>query len=133
MYIIKEDPITGEPILNAQAICNGRKKYGKAVTVAETYITCVEQPACQFDWLVTASECLIAMGADAGNAFAEAPPATEPFFRRLDNQFLDWWVEHLGRDPISPGYVLPVNYALQGHPEAPRRWENTFMVFWLRS
>ena len=31
--------------------------------------------------------CLLAMGADAGNAFAEAPPATEVFYMRIDDQF----------------------------------------------
>ena len=42
---------------------------------------------------------------------------------RIDDQFREWWTEHLGRDPIPMGYVLPVNHALQGHPEAPRLWE----------
>jgi Reverse transcriptase (RNA-dependent DNA polymerase) len=63
------------------------------------------------------------MGADAGNAFAEAPAPTTPFFMRIDDQFSDWWEEHCGRPPIPPGYVLPVNHALQGHPELPRLWE----------
>ena len=67
-----------------------RQKYGKAVTIAETYATCVEQPACRVYWGVTAAECLVAMGADAGNAFAEAPPATEPFYMRIDDQFREW-------------------------------------------
>jgi hypothetical protein len=123
-YLIKEDPITREPILKSRGTCNGGKKYGKAVIVAETHATCVEQPACRLYWSVTAaSECLLAMGADAGNAFAEAPPATEVFYMQIDDQFCEWWTEHLGRDPIPMGYVLPVNHALQGHPEAPRLWE----------
>jgi hypothetical protein len=75
-YIMKEDPITGLLRRKSRATCNGGKKYGKAVTVAETYATCVEQPACRVYWAMTAQLCLIAMGADAGNAFAEAPPAT---------------------------------------------------------
>ena len=122
-YMEKEDPITG--ILNpkSRGTCNGGKRYGKAVTVAETYATCVEQPACRTYWGITASEGLIAIGADAGNAFAEAPPATQVFYMRIDDQFHEWWTEHLGNAPIPPGYVLPVNHALQGHPEAPRLWE----------
>ena len=117
---MKEDPITAMLKLKARATCSGGKEYGKAVTVAETYATCVEQPACRVYWAMTAQLCLIAMGADAGNAFAEAPPATEPFFMRIDDQFREWWAECKGRPPIPPGYVLPVNHALQGHPEAPR-------------
>ena len=125
-YLIKEDPVTGTPIFKARATCNGGKKYGKAVTVAETYATCVEQPACRLYWAITASQCLLAMGADAGNAFAEAPPATEPFYMRIDDQFREWWEEHLGRPPIPPGYVLPVNHALQGHPAYGK---STFTAF----
>ena len=123
-YILKEDPITGEMKAKLRATCcNGGKKYGKAVTLAETYATCVEQPACRLYWSLVAALCLLAMGADAGNAFAEAPPATQIFYMRIDDQFREWWVEHMHRPPIPPGYVLPVNHALQGHPEAPRLWE----------
>ena len=45
-YMLKEDPITTILKKKARATCNGRKKYGKAVTVAETYRTCVEQSVC---------------------------------------------------------------------------------------
>lgn len=72
---------------------------------------------------MTASEGLLAIGADAGIAFAEAPPPDEPFFMKIDDQYMEWWVEHLGNEAIPPGYVLPVNHALQGHPEASRLWE----------
>ena len=72
---MKEDPLTGLLRRKSRATCNGGKKYCNAVTVAETYATCVEQPACRrVCWAMTTQLCLIAMGADAGNAFAEAPP-----------------------------------------------------------
>jgi hypothetical protein len=32
-------------------------------------------------------------------------------------------VEDLGNTPLPPGYVLPVNHALQDHLEASRLWE----------
>ena len=88
-YMMIEDPLTGLLRRKSRATCNDGKKYGKAVTVAETYATCVEQPACRVYWAMTAQLCLIAMGADAGNAFAEAPPppATEPFYMQIDYQF----------------------------------------------
>ena len=122
-YQMKTDPITGEPIYKARGTCNGGKRYGKAVTLAETYTTCVAQPACRVYWSITASEGLLAFGADAGNAFAEAPPPVEPFYMRIDVQFLEWWVESEGNEPIPEDYVLLVQHALQGHPEAPRLWE----------
>ena len=122
-YCIKVDPRTGQPIFKARCTCNGGKRYGKAVTLAETYATCVAQPACRLFWAITASEGLVSLGADAGNAFAEAPPPVEPFYMMVDAQFQEWWVECLGNPPIPPGYVLPVQDALQGHPESPRLWE----------
>ena len=70
-----------------------------------------------------ASEGLISVGVDAGNAFAEAPPPVEPFYMAIDDQFHEWWVECLGNPPIPLGYVLPVQHALQGHPESPCLWE----------
>lgn len=120
-YYMKVDPITDEPIYKARGTCNGGKQYGKAITLAETYATCVAQPACRLYWDITASEGLISLGADAGNAFARAPPPVEPFYMAIDNQFHEWWVECIGTPP--PGHVLPVQHALQGHPESPRLWE----------
>jgi hypothetical protein len=66
---------------------------------------------------------LICEGYDVGNAFAEAPAPTSPFFMKPDAQFRQWWEEHLGKDPIPEGYVIPVKKALQGHPESPRLWD----------
>ena len=91
--------------------------------MAETYATCVAQPACRLYWAIVAAAGLISIGADAANAFAEAPPPVEPFYMKIDNQFHEWWTQCLGRPPIPEGYVLPVQHALQGHPEAPRLWE----------
>jgi hypothetical protein len=40
-----------------------------------------------------------------------------------DAQFRQWREEHLGKDPIPDGNVIPVNKALQEHPESPRLWD----------
>ena len=117
-YILKD----GKP--KARATCNGGPRYGKAVTLAQTYANCVEQPACRLFWSLAARYNYIVLGADAGNAFAEAPPPDQAFYMIIDEQYSTWWTEHLQRPPIPPGYVLPVNHALQGHPEAPRLWEH---------
>ena len=86
-YMTKDDPLTGLLIRKSRGTCNGGKKLGKAVTIAETYATCVEQPACRLYWSTTAAECLIAMGADAGNAFAEAPAPLHHFLCELTINF----------------------------------------------
>jgi hypothetical protein len=103
--------------------CNGGKRYGKAVTLAHTYASCVEQPGARIFWSLAALHGMTVLGADARNAFAEAPPPVQPFYMAIDEQFRTWWTESLGRDPIPHGSVLPVKHALQGHPEAPRLWE----------
>ena len=66
---------------------------------------------------------MIIFGADVSNAFAKAPPPKQPFFIRPDKAFQEWWVNHLKRDPIPHGHIVPVLKAMQGHPESPRLWE----------
>lgn len=106
----------------ARGTCNGGQRYGQAVTMAETYAACLEQTVHRLFWSIVASLNYIALGADVGNAFAEAPPPEHPFFMRVDDQFREWWTQHLGRPPIPHGHVIPIHKALQGHPEAPRLW-----------
>ena len=121
-YVHKIDPLTNEIVEKARATCNGGKRHGKAVTIAETHAACVEQPAQRLCWALVAALNLTAIGCDVGNAFAEAPAPTQPFFMHIDDQFREWWESCLGREPVPRGHVLKVNKALQGHPEAPRLW-----------
>jgi hypothetical protein len=107
-YVNKEDPLTGDTIRKSRGTCNGGPRYGAAITLAETYAACVEQPVHRLTWAISAAMNLICNGYDVGNAFAEAPAPTSPFFMRPDAQFRQWWEEHLGKDPIPEGYVIPV-------------------------
>ena len=59
----------------------------------------------------------IVLGADASNAFAEAPAPVAPLYMKLDTQFHAWW-RSKGRDPIPDGYGVRVHKAIQGHPES---------------
>ena len=63
---------------------------------------------------------MIIIGADASNAFAEAPAPVAPLYMRIDAQFCNWWTKHKKRDPIPEVWVLPVKHALQGHPKSPQ-------------
>jgi hypothetical protein len=122
-YLHKLDPNTLQEVEKARGTCNGGKRYGRAVTLAETYAACcVEHPAQRLFWAITASESLITLGCDVANAFAEAPPPILPFYMEVDDQFREWWTECMGRRPIPRGHVIPIQKALQGHPEAPRLW-----------
>ena len=122
MYLYKEDPITAKEIAKARGTCNGGPRYGKAVTLAETYAACVEQPIHRLTWVISAALNLYCKGYDVGNAFAEAPAPVDPFFMYPDAQYREWWIGQ-GNDPIPHGYVIPIKKALQGHPESPRLWD----------
>ena len=88
-YIYKEDPATREFKPKARGTCNGSQQSG-IVTLAETYASCVEQPAHRLTWALAAALDLICIGYDVGNAFAEAPwGENKPFFMEVDDQFQD--------------------------------------------
>jgi hypothetical protein len=106
----------------ALCICNRSTHSGKVVMLAKTYADCVEQTSARLFYAVAAAENLLVFSANVSNAFAEAPPPKQPFFIRPDRTFHEWWVQHLKRDPIPPGHIIPVLSAMQGHPKSPRLW-----------
>lgn len=62
---------------------------------------------------------MLVLGADASNAFAEAPAPKAPLYVIVDQQFREWWRQQVQED-IPEGWVLPVKHALQGHLDSPR-------------
>ena len=64
---------------------------------------------------------MIVVGADASNAFGEAPAPKASLYVTVDQSYQEWW-QSLGRGDIPPGFILPVRHALQGHHESPRLW-----------
>ncbi|KAL9178443.1 hypothetical protein ACHAXT_003773 [Thalassiosira profunda] len=107
----------------ARCTCDGSTRAGQVRVLDYTYANCVDQTSNRLFYALSAAENLVVFGADVSNAFGEAPPPKQGFYIRPDKAFLDWWVNHKGRDPIPPGFVIPVIRAMQGHPEAPRLWE----------
>ena len=116
-YVMKDD--TTE---KARGTCNGDKRYGRAVTLAHTYASCVEQPASRMFWSLAALNGMTVIGADAGNAFAEADPSEDSLYMSIDDQYKHWWTTDLKKLLILKGYVLPVQHDIQGHPESPCLW-----------
>ena len=117
-YLIKDD---GRK--KARCVCNGNKNRRGTVTLAETYAASLDQTASRVFWAATAINNFITIGADASNAFAEAPAPVAPLYVYVDEQFRQWYKsKYPNRQPIPPGYVLRVKKALQGHPESPRLW-----------
>ena len=93
------------------------------MTLAHTYASCIEQPAARMFYSLAALENMIILGADASNAFTEAPAPVAPLYLKINEQFRNWWTKHKGQEPIPEGWVLPMKHAIQGHPESPRLWE----------
>ena len=117
-YLIKDDGTK-----KARAVCNGSPKQQGTVTLAETYASALEQTGGRIFWAAAAIYNLIIIGADATNAFAEAPPPVAPLYVRVNQSYKEWYKERFP-DRIQPADddVLRVKGALQGHPESPRLW-----------
>ena len=117
-YLVKDD---GRK--KARCVCNGNKNRRGTVTLAETYAASLDQTASRLFWAATAINNFVTIGADASNAFAEAPAPVAPLYVYVDEQFRKWYkIRFPKRKDIPPGYVLRVKKALQGHPESQRLW-----------
>ena len=87
-----------------------------SVTLGETYAGSLDQTGARIFWAATAINNYITIGADASNAFAEAPPPKDPLYVIVDQQYRDWHADRFPNEPPIPiGHVLPVQGALQGH------------------
>ena len=101
-YLIKDD---GRK--KARCVCNGSPKMGGTVTLGETYATSLDQTAARIFWAVSALKNMTVIGADASNAFAEAPPPIAPLFVTIDKTYREWW-KAKGRPPIPADCLLKV-------------------------
>ena len=105
----------------ARLVCNGAPSKKGSVTLGQTYAAALEQSGNRIFWAAAAARNMVVYGADASNAFAEAPPPKAPLYVRIDTPFREWW-KSKGRPDLPKDYVLPVQKALQGHPESARLW-----------
>ena len=93
------------------------------VTLTETYAAALEQTGSRIFGAATALNNFISIGADAANAFAEAPAPVAPLYVCVDEPFREWYAHGFPqRPPIPRGHVMQVKKALQGHPESARLW-----------
>ncbi len=100
-----------EIIEKARATCNGGKRHGKAVTIAETYAACVEQPAQRLYWALVAALNLTAIGCDVGNAFVNAF-TNEKVYAVAGKEFGE----------ALEGCIIVVRKALYGLRTSAERW-----------
>jgi dUTPase len=107
----------------ARCVCNGSPNMRGTVTLAETYASALDQTGAKIFWSAVAIYNYIVIGADASNAFAEAPPPKAPLYVRVDENYRRWYKnKYPDRQNLPHDYVLRVQKALQGHPESPRLW-----------
>uniref|UniRef100_A0A7S4EK56 Uncharacterized protein n=1 Tax=Pseudo-nitzschia australis TaxID=44445 RepID=A0A7S4EK56_9STRA len=104
--------------------CCDRSKHAAPLLhdIASTYSSCVEQPIQRLFFALTALMIYNLYAGDAKDAHAHSPPPDTPTYVALDNPFVDWYKRKLGKT-IDPKHVLPVQHALQGHPESGCLWE----------
>ena len=117
-YVVKSDP---QKTKKSRCVCDGNPRNKGSITWGHTYAKALDHVGHRIFWAAVAQKNFIVRGSDASNAFAEAPPPKHPLYVRTDSPFSEWWASK-NRPPIPEGYVLPVQKALQRHPESPRLW-----------
>ena len=105
----------------ARCVCNGSPTQKGAVTLGKTYAAALDQSGCRIFYALSALKNYVIYGADATNAYAEAPPPIAKLFVKIDQPFQEWYEEKHSKS-IPPNYVLPVQHAIQGHPKSARLW-----------
>jgi hypothetical protein len=90
---------------------------------AQTYASCIEQPCMRLFFALAAVHMLIVSFGDTTNAFQQSPPPTRKCHLYIDDAYASWYHKRFGTHLDRHAYVIPVERALQGHPEAGRLWE----------
>ena len=114
--------IKGDGTRKARNCCDGSPRAAPQLKLANTYSSCIEQPCMRLFFALCAHEGYISLKVDATNAYANSPPPNQPTFVVIDDQYADWYLARY-KVAISRDMVLPVQHALQGHPESGALWE----------
>jgi hypothetical protein len=103
--------------------CDGSPRAApKLHAMAETYASCVKQPVSCLFLALSAALNYVIYGGNAQDAFAHSPAPKVPTFICINDAYADWYKARFGKT-LDHRHVLPVQHALQGHPEAARLWE----------
>jgi hypothetical protein len=89
----------------------------------QTYASCIEQPCMRLFFAVAAAKGLTITIADTTNAFQQSPPPSKKCYLLIDDAYRSWHQKRYGTDVNPQTHVIPLNKALQGHPEAGALWE----------
>ncbi len=78
----------------AQMVCDGSSHQG-TITLGHTCANSLDAASERLFWAIVALKRLLACGADCSNACAEALPPKFPLYMLIDEDFQDWWENHL--------------------------------------
>ena len=106
----------------ARCVANGNPHQKGSVTLANTYVACLEQAGAQIFWATCAAKNKLVYGADMSNAFAEAPALKATLYLKVDIAYKNWWYNKTG-EHLEGDYYVKVQHAIQGHPKSPRLWQ----------
>ena len=62
-------------------------------------------------------------GGDARDAHAHSPPPACQCYVSIDDQCAKWHKQKFPNETLDQSHVLPMQHALQGHPESGVLWE----------
>jgi Reverse transcriptase (RNA-dependent DNA polymerase) len=89
----------------------------------QTYSSCIEHPCQRLFFALAASTGKIITYADTANAFQQSPPPSEQCYLEIDDAYSSWYSKRFGILLDRRTHVIPLERALQGHPEAGVLWE----------
>jgi hypothetical protein len=98
--------------------CNGSPCAApKLHALAQTYASCIKQPIFHLFCALSAALNMLIYGGDAQDAFTHSPTLKIPTYLCINDAFANWYKDQFKID-LDQRQVLPIQDALQGHPEA---------------
>ena len=117
-YVVKDNGTR-----HARNCCDGSPRaVPKLHSMTETFSSCIGIPIYRLFTALSTQLNYIQYGGDARDAYAHSPPPSFPCYVRIDDAFADWYFNKYGKQ-IDRNKVMPIQHALQGHPEAGLLWE----------
>jgi hypothetical protein len=121
--VVWNNHIKPEGTRKARACLDGSKRAAPWLREqVNTYSSCLEQPAMRLFFALCAQENYIVTYGDSTNAFQNAPPPTHQCYLEIDESYQVWYKRKTGKDIDPKTHVIPLNRAMQGHPESGRLW-----------